>query len=305
MKRLLQTACICILLSTAATAYGEQPPGLSFASLLNNVQLLPDKAIFRLGVQMQTVFVAPNTAGWIILSKADGTELMKYEFTTEEVTNPYALINVHRTTNLKTNATDTDYILNEPGAYVLKFYLEKGLFYTFPFTVEKKSSDDPFAGGDLYYMNGDWNSWGYLMIPMASPDQNLLWKMWLRQQEPGVLRKDAKIDAEVISKKDKTVICNSRDKSYTIPHDWQRFEFDMAFPEEKKVSYGQYFKAKDILAKDGDYFVKVTINGELYGIWDFSVIGGKFNYTGRTVRGTADPQTFVEGGKEAYWYQKK
>jgi hypothetical protein len=32
---------------------------------------------------------------------------------------------------------------------------------------------------------------------------------------------------------------------------------------------------------------------------------GKLNYTGLTVRGKADRLTFIEGGKDAWWYEKK
>ena len=34
----------------------------------------------------------------------------------------------------------------------------------------------------------------------------------------------------------------------------------------------------------------------------FAVKGGKLNYTGRTLREKADPLTFIEGGRDAWWY---
>jgi hypothetical protein len=49
----------------------------------------------------------------------------------------------------------------------------------------------------------------------------------------------------------------------------------------------------------------MTIDGNVYGVWKFKVSGGKLNYTGNTVRGQADPLTFVEGGKDAWWYMKQ
>ena len=49
---------------------------------------------------------------------------------------------------------------------------------------------------------------------------------------------------------------------------------------------------------------EVKIDDKEYGVWKFKVEGGKLNYTGRTVRGKADPMTFVEGGKDAWWYGK-
>ena len=77
----------------------------------------------------------------------------------------------------------------------------------------------------------------------------------------------------------------------------------MAHPEEgATAAWGEYFKAKDLLAKDGDYTLTVKVNETLYGTWKFAVAGGKFQYKGRTVRAEADPLRFIEGGRDAWWY---
>ena len=46
----------------------------------------------------------------------------------------------------------------------------------------------------------------------------------------------------------------------------------------------------------------MVVNDETYGLWRFTVQGGKLTPAGRAVRGEADPLTFVEGGKDAFWY---
>jgi hypothetical protein len=90
--------------------------------------------------------------------------------------------------------------------------------------------------------------------------------------------------------------------THTLKPEWVRYEFDMVFPEGV-ANYGEYFKARDLVNKDGDYVLKMYIGDEIYGQWHFSVEGGKLKPVGRTVRGS-DPLTFIEGGKDAFWYER-
>jgi len=48
----------------------------------------------------------------------------------------------------------------------------------------------------------------------------------------------------------------------------------------------------------------VKIDGQLYGTWKFSIVGGKFQYKGRTDRSKANPKTFIEGGNDIFFYEK-
>jgi hypothetical protein len=82
-----------------------------------------------------------------------------------------------------------------------------------------------------------------------------------------------------------------------------RYEFDMIFPMEG-TSGGAYFKAKDLVGTDGSYILTLQIDGELYGTWNFKISGGVFVLAGRALRASADPLTFVEGGRDAFWYGK-
>jgi hypothetical protein len=161
---------------------------------------------------------------------------------------------------------------------VLDFYLESGRFYTFSFSTSKLSGSDPFAGGDFYFIDGPWEDWGYLYYRDADPTQSFHFKVWLRNYAHGPDR-DVKPLIEV--HRGGTLVCTSRQMTLTLQPEWTRFDFDLIFPMEG-TSGGAYFKAT----------------------WSFKVAGGKLNYTGRTVRGQADPLTFVEGGRDAWWYEK-
>ena len=48
----------------------------------------------------------------------------------------------------------------------------------------------------------------------------------------------------------------------------------------------------------------MTIDGQPYGTWTFAVAGGKLQYAGRTVGSSADPLTFVEDGRDTFWYYR-
>jgi len=282
----------------------EYPPGLSFSTVLNGVKLLPKKGKFSLH-QIQTTFLPDNcTEGSTVLRTADGKELFQWDWKPDRLQTPYALMNVHKRTNLQTGETQSAGFIEmtTPGDYVLDFYLPSEHFYTYPFTVVKLSGDDPFASSDCYLLDGDWEDWGYMYYRDAKPDQSLHWKLWLRNK--GSEPRDVKVRIEVTRDADGQLVCTSRGAvTYGLKPDWVRYDFDLIFPKEL-TSGGQYFKAKDLLGTDGDYTLTTKIDDEVYGVWKFTVAGGKFQYAGRAVRGEADPLTFIEGGRDAFWYHR-
>lgn len=290
-----------VVLGTAKAA--SLPPGIMFSTLLTNATIQPKTGEFRIENQMQVVFLQPNQKGWTMLRKAEGEELVKFNWVAETIKEPYYRVGDVINTDLKTGEIGNPVML-QPGKYVLDFYTDAGKFYSFPFSVDKIASDDPFAGGDLYFMEGDWSDWGYFYYSDANPEQSISWKIWLRNKGFEV-NKDIKIRIEVTRDKDKKLICTSRERmTHTLRQVWVRYAFDLISPMEG-TSGGAYFKAKDLLAVDGAYTLTFKIDGAVYGVWKFNVAGGKLEYTGRTVRGKADPLTFIEGGRDAFWYKKQ
>jgi hypothetical protein len=152
----------------------------------------------------------------------------------------------------------------------------------------------------MWFLDGPWEDWGYLYYSEARPEQNLLWKVWLRNKEPDVRGIDAKVDVTIY--RGGAPICTNPPAAHNLKPMWNRWEFMMSEPM-KGTSGGRYFKAKDLLAKDGKYQLRMTIDGKPYGTWNFQVKGGCLAYAGRTIRGS-DPLTFVEGGLDAWWYKK-
>lgn len=283
----------------------QYPPGLSFSSVLNGVALLSKKGQFRLNQIQATFLPSECKEGFTVLRTADGKELCQFDWSPDWLQKPYALLNIRKVTDLSSGANvPGGFGLTQPGDYVLDFYLPDELFYTFSFTVAKVGGDDPFGDGQCYVLGGDWRNWGYLYYRDAQPDQNLQWKVWLRND--ACKEKDIKVRIEIVRDSDGAPVCTSRENTtYSVRPEWTRYEFDMVFPEGKEVPHGTYFKAKDLVETDGAYTLTMKIDDQVYGEWKFVIEGGKPKYTGRTLRGEANPLTFIEGGRDAWWYAKQ
>lgn len=284
----------------------KYPPGLSFATVLNGVKLSA-KGKFSL-LNIQATFLPDDCAGgFIVLRTADKKELAQWDWKPDNFATkkPFTLLGIHKTTDLSAGETASDgsVDLAKPGAYVLDFYLPDELFYTFPFTVEKVGSDDPFGGGDIYVLNGDWETCGYLYYAEAKAERPLSWKVWVRNKAAEPL--EAKVQIQIKRDSDGTLVCTNRpETNYKFTSEWVRYEFDMIFPPENATA-GAYFKAQDLLATDGDYTLTMAINDKPCGVWQFAVKDKLLQYTGRTLRGKAEPLTFIEGGRDAWWYVKQ
>lgn len=285
--------------------HGEYPPGVSFSTLLNGLSYLPDKGQLRLD-GIQATFISNDATGYFILRKEDGMELVKWDWKVDTFRDmkPYYLLNMLSYTDFRSGQSSNQGWIDfkEPGNYVLDFYLPDEHFYTFPFSISTLSGDDPFSSKDRWFTDGAWEKWAYFYYADADPGQSLVWKVWLRNKSAGKDR-DVKPKIEV-KNAGGAIVCVGRDITITLQPQWNRFEFDMIFKPEG-TSGGAYFKAKDLLAKDGAYTLSMSLGDEPYGEWDFTVEGGKFKPSGRTVRGQAEPLTFIEGGNTAFWYCAK
>ncbi len=289
-----------------STEKREYYPSVSYATVLDGVTVHYKQHKFALN-NIQATFIEDGATGYIILRTADGAALYRYDFRAQPVKKPYTLLEIMGTFDLRTgeklSGGSMQASLDGPDAYVLDFYLPTEHFYTFPFTVDVIGSDDPFAGDNWWVTSGDWLDWGYLMIPEADPEKNLYWKMWMRRKDKGAttrLKEDVKVRVEVQGPGG--LLCVSRDATRSMGPAWERWEFDMAHPSEGTTTWGEYFKAKNLLAKDGDYTLTVKMNEALYGTWKFSVAEGKLQHKGRTMRAETDPLRFIEGGRVAWWY---
>lgn len=283
----------------------KYPPGVSYASVLTGVQTLAKNGKFRMD-KVQATFLPPeHKEGFSVLRTADGDELYQFDWQIQLLKKPYSLLSVNKILNLKTGETSSasSVTLASPGDYVLDFYLPTEHFYTLPFAVSKIGSDDPFGDGQCYRLDGDWQNWGYLYYRDAKPDQNVEWKVWLRNE--ACENRTVKVGVVITRDEDNAIVCTSREfTSHNLHPKWERIAFGMVFPRDAEVPHGTYFKARDLLATDGAHTLSMTLDDQPYGTWKFAVEGGKLTYTGRTVRGVADTLTFIDGGRDAWWYAR-
>ena len=185
------------------------------------------------------------------------------------------------------------------GDYTLDFYLKSGKFYSFPFSVAGVIGGA--GAGKSTLLNGDWNNWGYLLYAGADPDQQLVWKVWLRSGTPG---RDQGFKVSVVTTplEKSRLMCTSRPNVTTsVRTEWDRREFDFIHPMQG-TSGGAMFYARELLGADGAYTLKMDIDGRHYGTWRFRVQGGRLVKTGRADPATADPLRFIDGGADAWWY---
>ncbi len=306
--------CICsvvVLVMTCACAvalaFPEETPVLLHSAVLNGVVVDPDTGNLRVDrVQAAYLPEPPNGSHepkaedparrlWAVLSTAEGTEVARLDFWTERLDAPMWLLGAYTvSTPGQPDQAGQQQIKLEPGDYVLDFHLSGGRFYTFPFSVK--------VVGEKYLVSGDWNSWGYLLYAGADPEEALVWKVWLRRNETGN-RDGVDTRVEIVREKDGKVVATSRpDMRQYLRDGWVRYSFDLIHPMQG-TSGGAYMKAADLLSQDGAYQLKMTVDGAKYGTWKFQVTGGKLRLAGRADRETADPLTFVYGGKDAFWYK--
>jgi hypothetical protein len=315
MSRLLLVAVAAILLTTAAAAQ-EYPPGLMYSTVLNGVQLLPDDGRFRLD-NIQAVFLPkpdsttyypydPEGGGklWTILSTTDGTELYRFDWYGELLKSPFWLLSSYKATDLRTGQdAGVGWVdLPDSGEFVLDFYVEGVHFYTFPFSTSTIAADDPYAGDPLHFIHGDWADWGYFYYVDANPDMSIQFKVWLNNYEHATHR-DVKPRMEI--RRGGTLVATGRENmTYSLQPRWVRYEMDLIFPMEG-TSGGAYFKAKDLLNTDGDYTLSLYLSDELYGTWPFSVKDGQLATVGRADRGSTEPLTYIDGGRDAFWFKRQ
>ena len=296
----------------------EYPPGIMFSTVLNGVKLLSATGELSLDniqatflpksapIPNQYYYYSPDLGGGVnaVLKDSSGNEIAKFDFYVELIKQPYYLLGAYKLTGPDESILiPGGRVKMQPGSYTLDFYVEGKHFYHFPFSVSKLSAADPFSGGDYYFLEGDWEKWAYMFYGDADPEQNLVFKVWLRNKEAKNER-DFTPKLKITDSSGKLICTSHTGVTMTLQPQWSRYEMDITDPSEG-ATYGKYWKAKDLLAKDGEYTLTLTLSDKVWGTWKIKVSGGKFAVSGRAVRGSADPLTFIEGGRDAFWFEKK
>ena len=305
-RRAALAATAVMALTSLGRAQDQYPPGLMFSTLLNGVGL--DKDALKME-QIQAVFLPkpagptksvypynPDDGGKLhtVIRKKDGTQLDRAAWFAENLKTVYWLMNSY-----KLDSGELQAKLAGEGEYVLDFYLNGELFYRYPFKLVSVGSTDAFDPEKSWHLEGAWNDWGYLFYGDADPSQTPMFKLWLMR--PGKLsNKDFMVKASIVRESDGAVVCRNTYLQTTPKPWWIRYELQMVDPENEQI-----FRTERLLKEDGNYAVKVTVDGELYGTYPFAVKDGKIVSADRAQRGKTSPLIFVEGGRDAFWMRRK
>jgi hypothetical protein len=313
VKRVLIPVCVVAVIAAGAARGGwadgwpqpitaqANPPGILFSTLLDNITVNANGGWVKIGTNMVAVFLPEGAEGRMVLNDGAGSEICHWEWSARRdgFNAPFQTINFRNAmTPAGEQYNSTNLKLTRPGKYSFDFFVSGKKFYTYPVSIHEVKPSNAFGGEPRYLVDGDWNNWGYLYIPDVTPDSNIAWKIWLREWE--YEQKPRAITVDLVRDADKARIAQNRNMtSARFRHDWIRHDYQLFKPKDDSL-----FKGRDLLTRDGGYTLTMRMNGEVFGVWKFSIKGGKMVAEGRAVRGSSAPETFVEGGLDAFWYEK-
>lgn len=287
----------------------KYPPGFMYASLLNGINLRGNGRLYFKDLRATFLPPASSPRGLTpynyqdggkltsILRRSDGTVVDKRFWNGKNLDGPYWFVETFPINGAYTQSID---VQMTPGEYMLEFYVEGKPFYRFPFSVVKEGavSDDPFAkgAGDKLVLEGPWNDYGYIFLEEAKPESPFLFKTWLRLP---VKKRNIEFNIELRNKAGKLIGQeNKSGRTIDLLPYWERRTFNFYKPGGSRIN------GFDILRKDGDYEIKLTLEGKHYATYPFSVKGGKIVYLPEQTRGEANFMTMIEGGNDA-WFVKR
>jgi len=194
---LLQALTIVVFIKSLGIlpAIAGNPPGILHSTLLNGVKLdyktgefWIDRftALFLPGPSKKSKTIYgynPDDGGelYATLTDESGGVLTRFDFFAEKKEPLFWIVHNYKVTENKIgNQHSGKRVRLFIGKYNLNFFVEGKQFYRFPFEVSVLQSEDPILPLDVHMLEGDWNNLGYLFYADANPEQNLVWKVWLR-----------------------------------------------------------------------------------------------------------------------------
>jgi hypothetical protein len=186
------------------------------------------------------------------------------------------------------------------GQYTLEFEADGATFYRFPFAVASAPSDDPYQPpGARYFIEGPWNGYGNIFFQRNDPESTLRFTTWVQDRSTRPQPKSVSYEAQLL-RADK-VIGQDRGDLRAEPR-WKQLDIYFQAPGSDASSH---VKAGEVVHTDGAYRVRLSIDGKLYGIYPFTVSGGKIQLQGLQTAATAPVSRIVDylyGGRYRSWW---
>jgi hypothetical protein len=188
------------------------------------------------------------------------------------------------------------------GRYTLEFQADGAAFYRFPFAVTTAVSDDPYQPpGTRYFIEGPWNEYGNIFYQRNDPESTLRFSTWVQNKAAHEQKELAPYAAQLERVSDGKVLGQDQGELHADPQ-WK--PLDVYF-QPAGGDASSHVKAGEVLREDGAYRVRLNIDGKPYGVYTFTVSGGKIQLQGLQADG-ADPQNrivdYLYGGRYRSWW---
>lgn len=209
--------------------------------------------------------------------------------------------------------------VSKGGSYEAKFFVGGQHFYTFPFSIKEIANSDPYSPvPKLFFMEGEWPSWGYFEL---GDKDALIWNFYYTHQTtevPNTARWDIVklLQYKMQIKKGNTIVgtynqatgTGANELSDLRPKNAKWTAFSNVIYKHPKGKDKANLYLSDLA--DGNYSIEMEFYDGNKKIetksFPFSVSGGKLKPDPKADRSAQyDPITFVEQGKKKFFVSAK
>jgi hypothetical protein len=231
------------------------------------------------------------------LKAADGAVLATYVWSAENIGGLWEL------SNYKVIGGEQSIRPLAAGNYELEFLLEGKPFQRFAFAVDTLPSDDPYQPpGTRFFLDGAWSEYGNVFYQRNDPQSSLRFTVWVQDKSGHAQQKSLPYAAELVRMRDGRVIGRDTGELRLDQH-WR--QLDVSFQAEAGEQAGTPLKAAAVLAEDGAYRVRFSMDGKPRGEYGLAVSGGKIQLQGRQLETTQAADRIVDylyGGRYRSWW---
>ena len=185
------------------------------------------------------------------------------------------------------------------GEYTLTWKIDGQDFWQLPFEVVAGEASSAYDQPNVY-LKGPWQDWAYIYVPNANLGQTPTFNLFLRDKNatPGNWT-ESRIYIEVERDGELVAQHGMNDSSIQQAKPWWiNQELALRKPDDSGFASGA-----DILEK-GEYSVKVTINDELWGEYEYISDGNALPFKGRQNRDDVDPMDYLEGSTDRFYLKR-
>ncbi len=265
-SRRFRFVLLWIVLGLVGPTFAQGPkPVMDYTSVLNTLDVLHNTGRLQLDFNHKLIaaFLPPGaTVDTIITKSGSNAPLHRQEYYVQKLYGNFW--------ELSSRGKYQEFLLTEPGDYVATYRANGQPMTTVPFTLVPQSGGDEFDPRTFYYVDGPWNDWAQLSLPLKdAPESSPELVFWLRKMS---FEEGSSADVyEIEVRKDGDVIATCT-TGFVGSQEWQRVAKKLRHPENKG---GYPLKQSELMARDGNYDIVLTKGESLHAVYQFEIKGGK------------------------------